>query len=67
MVTKHEISNMEQELKPYHFLRIHRSFIINQKKITAFTANDIEIGKQELPIGTNYKEYVFQALKSNTL
>lgn len=67
IVTKHKISDMEQELKPYHFLRIHRSFIINQKKITAFTVNDIEIGKQELPIGTNYKEYVFHTLKSNTL
>lgn len=65
IVAKYKISDIELELKPYHFLRVHRSFIINQRKITAFTVNDIEIGKQEIPIGTNYKEYVFQMLKSN--
>ncbi|KQC01061.1 LytTR family DNA-binding domain-containing protein [Pedobacter sp. Hv1] len=61
---KYKISDMEIELKPFHFLRIHRSFIVNPKKITAFTVNDIEIGTQEIPIGTNYKEYVFKTLKT---
>ncbi|WP_080779307.1 LytR/AlgR family response regulator transcription factor [Chryseobacterium phocaeense] len=65
ITAKYKISDLELELKPFQFLRIHRSFIVNLKKITAFTANDIEIGQQEIPIGTNYKEYVFQMLKSN--
>lgn len=65
ITAKYKISDLELELKPFQFLRIHRSFIVNPKKITAFTANDIEIGRQEIPIGTNYKEYVFQMLKSN--
>lgn len=61
---KYKISDIEIELKPFNFLRIHRSYIVNQQKITAFTVNDIEIGSKELPIGTNYKEYVFQILKN---
>lgn len=61
---KYKISDMEIELKIFDFLRIHRSFIVNPKKITAFTVNDIEIGTQEIPIGTNYKEYVFKMLKA---
>ncbi len=61
---KYKISDIEIELKPFNFIRIHRSFIVNPKKITAFTVNDIEIGKKEIPIGTNYKEYVFKLLKS---
>lgn len=61
---KYKISDIEIELKPFNFLRIHRSFIVNEKKITAFTVNDIEIGAQEIPIGTNYKEYVLKTLKS---
>ncbi len=65
ITAKYKISDMEQELKPFHFLRIHRSYIVNQKKITAFTMNDIEIGAREIPIGTNYKEYVFQTLKGS--
>lgn len=61
---KYKISDMEIELKALNFLRVHRSYIVNQQKITAFTANDIEIGSQEIPIGTNYKEYVFKILKN---
>lgn len=61
---KYKISDMEIELKVFNFLRIHRSFIVNPQKITAFTANDIEIGLKEIPIGTNYKEYVFKILKT---
>lgn len=61
---KYKISDMELELQPFNFLRIHRSFIVNPKKITAFTVNDIEIGTQEIPIGTNYKEYVFKTLQA---
>jgi len=65
ITAKYKISDMEQELKSFAFLRIHRSYIVNQKKITAFTMNDIEIGAREIPIGTNYKEYVFQTLKGS--
>lgn len=50
-------------LLPDSFLRIHRSFIINTAKITAFTAHDVEIGKLELPIGTSYKKVVAEELK----
>lgn len=64
---KYKISDLEMELKVFHFLRIHRSFIVNPQKITAFTLNDIEIGTKEIPIGTNYKEYIFKILKGNKL
>ncbi len=46
------------------FLRIHRSFIVNRMKITAFTAMDIKIGEEELPIGNSYKKGVLNILKS---
>jgi DNA-binding LytR/AlgR family response regulator len=60
-----KISDIETELQDKSFLRIHRSFIINQKSITAFTAYDVEFGNIEIPIGASYKEYVFKVLKSN--
>lgn len=37
------------------FLRTHRSYIVNVEKITAYTNNDIEIGKAEIPIGDRYR------------
>lgn len=63
ITTKYRISDMENELSGKGFLRIHRSFIVNTKHISAFTASDIEIGKTELPIGESYKALVLQALK----
>lgn len=64
VTTKYKISDMEGDLSAKNFLRIHRSFIINLKHITAFTASDIELGKTELPIGESYKEHVTRALKT---
>ena len=40
---KFSISAFEKELDQ-RFVRIHRSYIVNQNKITAFTKNDVEIG-----------------------
>lgn len=59
--TKESISVFESKL-PKHFLRIHRSYIINLDKISAFTTNDVEIGRVEIPIGISYKNYVLKVL-----
>lgn len=63
IVTKDKISEFEQKL-PTHFLRVHRSFIVNTQRISAFTAHDIEIDKVEIPIGGSYKQKVFEVLKT---
>jgi len=62
LITKDKISEFMEKL-PYDFLRIHRSYIVNQKHITAFTATDIEIGTIEIPIGGNYKMEIMERLK----
>lgn len=62
VVTKDALSNFEEKL-PNNFLRTHRSFIVNTQKITAFTKVDVEIGKQEIPIGSSYKDKVITFLK----
>ena len=49
-----------QDLLDHRFLRIHRSYIINVDKITAYTKYDIEIGDKEIPIGDYYRQSVQQ-------
>ncbi len=61
VITKDSITNFETKL-PDEFLRIHRSYIVNTTKITAFTKMDIEIGEKEIPIGASYKQKVSEAL-----
>jgi two-component system, LytTR family, response regulator len=58
VTSKYKISDIEAELEGNYFLRIHRSFIINSAKITAFTNNEIEINGVEIPIGASYKDTV---------
>lgn len=62
IVSKNTITKYE-ELLPEHFIRVHRSYIINSTKISAFTNQDIEIGAIEIPIGTSYKRAVLEKLK----
>ncbi|MFK7935471.1 MAG: LytR/AlgR family response regulator transcription factor [Saprospiraceae bacterium] len=62
IVTKEKISEFQQKL-PADFLRIHRSFIANLGQVTAFSALQIELGEQTLPIGNSYKKEVLEVLK----
>lgn len=56
VVTKFQIGEVEQLLKDHDFFRIHKSFIVNMKHLSAFNANEVEIGKTNLPIGRTYAE-----------
>lgn len=44
------------------FVRIHKSYIVNRRKVTAFTKYDVEIGEIELPIGERYRAALEQTL-----
>ncbi len=57
LVIKESISNFEKRIDN-RFTRVHRSYIVNQDKITAYTKNDIEIGTIEIPIGNFYKKSI---------
>jgi len=46
----------------HRFMRTHRSYIVNRDKIIAFTKQDVEIGKMEIPIGAGYKSLVLESL-----
>ena len=56
------LSEFAQEL-PSHFLRIHRSFIVNTQHIQRFDHYAITHIQRELPIGRTYKEEVLEYLR----
>jgi len=62
-ITQLPIGVLEKKLPEDKFLRIHRSYIVNLSKVTAFTSLDVEIGNLELPIGRSYQALVYNALK----
>ena len=64
IVTRQTIAYYEQFLPAQLFIRIHRSFIVAIDKIKAVEVNRLLIGQQYLPIGRNYKQHVFDHLKT---
>ena len=63
ITTKEKISEFLGKL-PNYFLRVHRSFIINTKKVSAYSAHEIEVEGQEIPIGISYKQEVMKFFRS---
>ena len=62
ILTKFQLSQMEELLTKGKFIRVHRSFIVSRSKIESFSATEIEIAGKEIPIGRSYKEYVLSNL-----
>ncbi|MBK8565225.1 MAG: response regulator [Saprospiraceae bacterium] len=56
ILTKVSIGNFLHELPAGRFVQVHKSFIVAKAKVTAYTAQDIEIGEMVVPIGRLYKE-----------
>lgn len=65
-LAKHQLSDMEAELNPHEFLRIHRSYIVPKNRIKAFNATEVELHGLSLPIGRSYKELVLSILGKGT-
>ena len=63
LVTKFQIGEFEALLNTPSLLRVHKSYIVNVDKITAFSASAIEIDAHTIPIGRTYKELIMKHLK----
>ncbi len=58
LLVKKSIGTVDEMLPGNLFIRIHRSYIVALKKVTAYTQNDIEINGIEIPIGKLYKPHL---------
>lgn len=62
LVCKERISHIEEKFSNSDFLRVHRTFIVNVQKISAWYGNTIEVGLMKIPVGRNYKKVVDETL-----
>lgn len=56
LVVKHAIGDLISQLAGRGFVRIHRSFIINARYVTAFNQSEMQLGERAIPVGRSYKE-----------
>ncbi|GAA4341844.1 LytTR family DNA-binding domain-containing protein [Flaviaesturariibacter amylovorans] len=56
LLSKMGTHDIEALLPPEQFRRIHRSFIVSLARIDAYTADEVEVGGQRLPVGRGYRD-----------
>lgn len=56
------LSNLENILKEYGFIRTHNSFLVAIDKIKSFNSESVFLEDKELPISRTYKKYVLSQL-----
>ncbi len=71
VITLQTMKSLEAKLPKAHFMRIHRSFIINLGQINAIVGNMVEIQEKgqtkHVPIGKNYREALLEIVNENRL
>ena len=56
VITRISMKAIEEELPAADFIRIHKSYIISVKHITAIRKSSAFIGNLELPVSDNYRD-----------
>lgn len=66
-VTLLYLKNLEQNLDPKAFIRVHKSYIVSISKIEGIEGNEIFIQSHRIPISRNYHEQVIEQVVRNKL
>jgi two-component system LytT family response regulator len=62
--SKLRISDLEAQLEPHGFVRVHRSFLVAVRHADAFTAKEVQVAGQVLPISRTYRQHALARLRS---
>ncbi len=66
-VTNTSMKKMEEELPSATFFRVHKSFIVNLKKITSIEGNMIDVGLNRITIGNNFRQEFFDKISKSII
>ncbi len=59
------LKNWKNTLDENQFIQIHKSYVINIKKVEKYTGTSLFINNESLPIGRTYKKMLLANLKTN--
>lgn len=62
LVSRENISTLEEKLPSDKFVRIHRAFLVSVKKISIVTGEGLQVGGKELPFGRAFKKSALAAI-----
>ncbi len=62
LLTADTLSKMNQKLEAHGFLRVHKSYIVNLKKVRGLQGNQLLLEKVKIPIGNSYRQIVLRKI-----
>jgi DNA-binding LytR/AlgR family response regulator len=66
LITKSQLGMMERILDARQFIRVHRSYLVSIAHIAAYSANSLDVGGQQIPIGRQFKNDLIAILGGPT-
>lgn len=68
IITYATIKDMQAKLPP-HFIRVHKSYIVNMQQVNAMDGNQLFLNdmKAQVPVGETYKSNLFEYMENNTM
>jgi two-component system LytT family response regulator len=63
LLTAETMKQMESQLPPSQFVRIHKSYLANMANVERLSGNTLLVGQHELPVGSTYRREVLRHLQ----
>lgn len=60
--TKLRITDLDEQIAPRGFARIHRSYIVSVGHVDSFTSTEVQLGETTLPVSRTYRRDVMERL-----
>jgi DNA-binding LytR/AlgR family response regulator len=71
VITLQTMKSLENKLPQEHFIRVHRSYIVNIDKIQSIMGNMLEINEKgqikHIPVGKNYREQLMKMIEAKKI
>lgn len=64
IITRENISSLEEKLPDSRFVRTHRSYLVSLAQVTSFSSEGLEVNGKTLPFGRVYKSQALSKLAS---
>lgn len=64
IITLESLKKLEERLPVQHFLRVHKSYIVNKNRINYLHGNELDLNGKMIPVGKMYKDLTLKNIFS---
>lgn len=57
------LGTLEEKLRGHHFIRVHRSYLVNFQHIDTIEEDVLSVAEERIPMGKNYREEFYRRLQ----